>query len=50
MISKLVLTYAALLYGIFGAGWLIAPDALGKFWAIARVTNRPPGSARSGVP
>ena len=39
MNSKLVLTYAALLYGIFGAGWLIAPDALGKFWAIAPGDN-----------
>ena len=39
MISKLALTYTALLYGFFGAAWLIAPDALGKFWAIAPGDN-----------
>jgi hypothetical protein len=39
MISKLTLTYAALLYGFFGAAWLIAPDALGQFWAIAPGDN-----------
>ena len=31
MNSKLVMTYAAFLYGVFGAGWLIVPNALGKF-------------------
>jgi hypothetical protein len=39
MKSKLVLTYAAFLYGIFGTGWLIVPNALGKFWAIAPGDN-----------
>ena len=39
MNSKLVLTYTGLLYGIFGAAWLIAPDALGKFWALAPGDN-----------
>jgi len=39
MNSKLVLTYTAFLYGFFGAAWLIAPDALGKFWAIAPGDN-----------
>ena len=39
MNSKLVLTYATFLYGVFGAGWLIVPNALGKFWAIAPGDN-----------
>ena len=39
MKSKLVLTYAAFLYGFFGAGWLIVPNILGKFWAIAPGDN-----------
>jgi hypothetical protein len=37
--SKLVLTYAAFLYGFFGAAWLIVPNALGKFWGIAPGAN-----------
>jgi len=39
MNSKLVLTYAAFLYGFFGVAWLIAPNALGKFWGIAPGDN-----------
>jgi hypothetical protein len=32
--SKLVLTATAVLIGIFGLGWLIAPDAMGNYWKI----------------
>jgi hypothetical protein len=34
MSSKLVLTTTAVLIGIFGLGWLIAPDAMGNYWKI----------------
>jgi predicted exporter len=36
--SKLVLTANTVL-GIFGIGWLTAPDALGKYWHIAAGEN-----------
>lgn len=39
MNSKLVMAYAAFLYGVFGVGWLIVPNALGKFWGIAPGDN-----------
>ena len=39
MNSKIVLTYAAFLYGFFGAAWLIVPNVLGKYWAIAPGDN-----------
>jgi hypothetical protein len=39
LVSKITLTYAALLYGFFGAAWLIAPNFLGKFWEIAPGDN-----------
>jgi len=32
--SKLVLTATAVLIGIFGLGWLIVPDMMGKYWKI----------------
>lgn len=36
--SKNVLTATTVL-GIFGTGWLIAPDAMGRFWRIAPGAN-----------
>jgi len=39
MNSKVVLTVTAVLIGIFGAGWLVAPDALGHYWRIAPGEN-----------
>lgn len=39
MTSKHVLTITAVLIGIFGAGWLIVPDQLGKYWGIAPGDN-----------
>ena len=36
--SKLVLTATTVL-GIFGLGWLIAPDVLGRYWEIAPGAN-----------
>ena len=36
--SKLVLTANTVL-GVFGMGWLIAPEALGKYWRIAPGAN-----------
>jgi hypothetical protein len=32
--SKLVLSATAVLIGIFGLGWLIAPDMMGNYWKI----------------
>ncbi len=34
MNSKLVLTATAVLIGIFGLGWLIAPGVMGHYWKI----------------
>ena len=39
MNSKIVLTYAAFLYGFFGTAWLIVPNVLGKYWGIAPGDN-----------
>jgi hypothetical protein len=39
MTSKVVLTVTAVLIGIFGIGWLVAPDVLGHFWRIASGEN-----------
>ena len=39
MNSKRVLTVTAVLIGIFGLGWLIAPDAMGNYWKIAPGDN-----------
>ena len=39
MTSKLVLTVTAVLIGIFGTGWLVVPDQLGKYWSIAPGDN-----------
>lgn len=36
--SKLVLTATTVL-GVFGIGWLIMPDAMGKYWQIAPGAN-----------
>lgn len=36
--SKLVLTATTVL-GIFGIGWLIMPDAMGRYWRIAPGAN-----------
>jgi uncharacterized BrkB/YihY/UPF0761 family membrane protein len=36
--SKLVLTATTVL-GIFGIGWLIAPDAMGKYWQMVPSEN-----------
>jgi hypothetical protein len=35
MSSKVVLTVTAALIGLFGVGWLVAPDAMGDYWRIA---------------
>ena len=40
MSSKLVLTASAAAFGIFGAGWLIVPEMLYKYWAIVPDTNQ----------
>jgi len=37
--SKLVLTATSILIGIFGAGWLIVPDAMGKYWSMVPGDN-----------
>ena len=37
--SKLVLTATAVLIGIFGVGWLVAPDAMGNYWAMVPGEN-----------
>jgi hypothetical protein len=34
MKSKTVLTASAAAFGLFGTGWLVAPDTFYKFWAI----------------
>ena len=39
MNSEFVLTVTAVLWLIFGLGWLIAPAAFGKFWRIAPGDN-----------
>src|SRR5215469_943627 len=37
--SKLVLTATSILIGIFGAGWLIVPDAMCKYWSMVPGDN-----------
>lgn len=39
MNSELVLTVTAVLFFIFGLGWLIVPDAFRKYWRIAPGDN-----------
>jgi hypothetical protein len=39
MSSKIVLSVTAVLIGLFGVGWLVAPDALGAYWRIAPGEN-----------
>jgi len=39
MSSKFVLTVTAVLIGIFGLGWLVAPDALAHYWRIGSGEN-----------
>jgi hypothetical protein len=39
MTSKIVLSVTAVSIGIFGVGWLVAPDALGAYWRIAPGEN-----------
>jgi peptidoglycan/LPS O-acetylase OafA/YrhL len=39
MNSKLVLTTTAVVIGIFGVGWLIAPNAMGDYWRMAPGDN-----------
>jgi len=39
MNSELVLTVTAVLFFIFGLGWLIMPNAFGKYWRIAPGDN-----------
>ena len=34
MKSKSILTASAAVFGIFGSGWFMAPEALSKYWAI----------------
>ena len=40
MSSKQVLTASAAVFGIFGAGWLMVPEMLYRFWAIVPDTNQ----------
>ena len=39
MSTKLVLTASAAAFGIFGAGWFIAPGVFYKYWAIVPDPN-----------
>jgi hypothetical protein len=38
--SKLVLTASAVVFGIFGVGWLIVPGIFYKYWAIVPDSNQ----------
>jgi hypothetical protein len=38
--SKLVLTASAAVFGVFGAGWLIVPERLYRYWGIVPDTNQ----------
>ena len=40
MSSKLVLTASAAAFGIFGAGWLLVPGILYRYWAIVPDTSQ----------
>lgn len=46
--SKLVLTATTVL-GIFGLGWFIAPDAMGRYWQMAPGENLNYMGSRYGV-
>jgi len=46
--SKLVLTATTVL-GIFGLGWFVAPDAMGKYWQMAPGENFNYMGSRYGV-